>query len=89
MFYRLNRTSAPKIQSRLVGDLEEISLIVAKYSSDSSCIMHPKQKYSKDWFQGNPIYVLKVHKNVNDNVVAQYSFKDSYEKKLIFLVKKM
>ena len=87
VFYRLNRTSAPKIQSRLVGDLEEISLIVAKYSSDSSCIMHPKQKYSKDWFQGNPIYVLKVHKNVNDNVVAQYSFKDSYEKKLIFFSK--
>jgi hypothetical protein len=87
VFYRLNRTSAPKIQSRLVGDLEEIGLIVARYSSDSTCIMHPKQKYSRDWFQGNPIYVLKVHKNVNDKTLAQYSIKDSYEEKLVFFSK--
>jgi hypothetical protein len=49
--------------------------------------MHPKQKYSRDWFQGNPIYVLKVHKNVNDKTLAQYSIKDSYEEKLVFFSK--
>ena len=31
VFYRLNRTSAPRTQSRLIGDLEEISLILTKY----------------------------------------------------------
>ena len=87
VFYKLNRTSAPKTQSRLVGDLKEIDLILTKYSSESMCTMHPKQKYSKDWFQGNPIYVLKFHKNLRNNTITQYSFQDSYEKKLIFFSK--
>ena len=84
VFYKLNRTSAPKTQSRLVGDLKEIDLILTKYSSESICTMHPKQKYSKDWFQGNPIYVLKFHKDLKNKTIAQYSFQDSHEKKLIF-----
>ena len=87
VFYKLNRTSAPKTQSRLVGDLKEINLIITKYSSESEYTMHPKQKYSNDWFQGNPIYILKFHKNVRDKTVGQYSFQDSYEKKLIFFNK--
>jgi hypothetical protein len=49
--------------------------------------MHPKQKYSRDWFQGNPIYVLKFHKSLRDKTIAPYSFQDSYEKKLIFFSK--
>lgn len=84
VFYRLNRTSAPRVQSRLVGDLEEISLVLTKYLSESSCMVHPKQKYSKDWFQGNPIYALKFHKNSKDRELNPYSFQDSCEKKLIF-----
>ena len=87
VFYRLNRTSAPKTQSRLVGDLKEIDSIVTKYSLESICTMHPKQKYSRDWFQGNPIYILKFHKNLRDKTVGQYSFQDSYQKKLIFFNK--
>jgi len=87
VFYKLNRISEPKTQSRLVGDLKEIDLILTKYSSESMCTMHPKQKYSKDWFQGNPIYVLKFHKNLRDKTITQYSFQDSYEKKLIFFSK--
>jgi len=87
VFYRLNRTAAPKVQSRLVGDLEEINLVLTKYLSEPACIVHPKQKYSKDWFQGNPIYALKFHKNLKDKELAPYSFQDSYEKKLIFFSK--
>jgi hypothetical protein len=49
--------------------------------------MHPKQKYSKDWFQGNPIYVLKFHKNLRDKTMTPYYSQDSYEKKLIFFSK--
>jgi hypothetical protein len=87
VFYKLNRTSAPKTQSRLVGDLKEIDLLLTKYSSESMCTMHPKQKYSKDWFQGSPIYVLKFNKNLRDNTITPYYFQDSYEKKLIFFSK--
>jgi hypothetical protein len=87
VFYKLNRTSAPRTQNRLVGDLKEIDLILTKYSSDSMCNMHPKQKYSKDWFQGNPIYVIKFHKDSKSKTIAPYSFQNSHEKKLIFFSK--
>ena len=87
VFYKLNRTSAPRTQSRLVGDLKEIDLILTKYSSESMCTMHPKQKYSKDWFQGNPIYVLKFHKDLKNKTIDQHSFQDSHEKNLIFFSK--
>jgi hypothetical protein len=87
VFYKLNRTSAPKTQSRLVGDLKEVDLLLTKYSYESICTMHPKQKYSKDWFQGNPIYVLTFHKNLRDKTINPYSFQDSCEKKLIFFSK--
>jgi hypothetical protein len=87
VFYRLNRTSAPRTQSRLIGDLEEISLILTKYSYEPTCTMHPKQKYSKNWFQGNPIYVLKFHKSLRNTSLIPYSFQDSYEKNLIFFSK--
>jgi hypothetical protein len=87
VFYKLNRTSAPKTQNRLVGDLKEIDLLLTNYSYESTCTMHPKQKYSRDWFQGNPIYVLKFHKSLRDKTIAPYSFQDSYEKKLIFFSK--
>jgi hypothetical protein len=49
--------------------------------------MHPKQKYSKDWFQGNPIYVLKFHKDLKNKTIDQHSFQDSHEKNLIFFSK--
>nr|BBK20410.1 hypothetical protein CcuCCAP97952_p151 [Cryptomonas curvata] len=87
VFYKLNRTSAPKTQNRLVGDLKEIDVLLTKYSSESTCTIHPKQKYSRDWFQGNPIYVLKFHKNLRDKTITPYSFQDSCEKKLIFFSK--
>jgi hypothetical protein len=87
VFYKLNRTSAPKTQSRLVGDLKEIDSLLTKYSYESICTMHPKQKYSKDWFQGNPIYVIKFHKSLRNKTIAPYSYQDSYEKKLIFFSK--
>jgi len=87
VFYKLNRTSAPKTQSRLVGDLKEIDSLLTKYSYESICSMHPKQKYSKDWFQGNPIYVIKFHKSLRNKTIAPYSYQDSYEKKLIFFSK--
>lgn len=87
VFYKLSRTSPPKTQSRLIGDLEEIGLVITKYSSESMCTMHPKQKYSKDWFQGNPIYLLKFHKDLRSKSLIPYSFQDSYEKKLIFFSK--
>ena len=84
VFYKLNRTSPPKTQNRLIADLKEIDSLLANYINSSSCIIHPKQKYSKDWFQGNPIYTIKLQKNPTNKTLSEYYFHDSRDKKIIF-----
>jgi hypothetical protein len=49
--------------------------------------MHPKQKYSKDWFQGNPVYTIKFQKNPAGKTLSEYFFQNSSEKKIIFFSK--
>lgn len=87
VFYKLNRTSPPKTQSRLVADLKEIDSLLTNYVSTPSCTIHPKQKYSKTWFQGSPIYTITLQKNPADKTLSQYFFKRVEEKKIVFFNK--
>jgi hypothetical protein len=84
VFYRLNRTSPPKTQNRLIANLKEIDSLLAKYISSASFIVHPKQKYAKDWFQGNPVYIIKLQKNSTNKTLSEYFFHNSRDKKIIF-----
>jgi hypothetical protein len=87
VFYRLNRTSPPKTQSRLVADLSEVDQLLTNYMFRQKCIVHPKQKYSSNWFQGNPIYTMKLQKNPVRKALSEYFFQNSSEKKIIFFNK--
>jgi hypothetical protein len=84
LFYKLNRTSAPKTQSRLIADLKEIDLLLNKYINNCLCTINPKQKYSKNSFQGNPIYTIKFHKNKIEKNLSEYSLPSILENKFIF-----
>jgi len=84
VFYRLNRTSSPKNQTRLIADLKEIDLVLKSPSRNFFYSMHPKQKYSNTWFQGNPIYIIKLQKSTSQKNLIEYSFKNMPEKKIIF-----
>lgn len=91
-FYELNRTSKPRVQARLIADLEEIDLLLNNYSSSNILNFHPKQKYKKQWFQGNPIYLLKIHENISsldkkNFTLSKYNLDGSsnnYKKILLF-----
>jgi hypothetical protein len=83
-FYKLNRTSPPKTQSRLIADLKEVDSLLTTYLDSSSYMVHPKQKYSKGWFQGNPIYTLTLQKDLSRKNLAEYFFKPEEEKKVVF-----
>ena len=87
VFYRFNRTSAPKTQSRLIADLREIDLILTKYKSLFNCTLNPKQKHSKTWFQGTPIYSFKLQKTLGQKILSQYYFDPKIEKKVIFFTR--
>jgi len=87
VFYRLNRTSPAKTQNRLVADLGEVDQLLTNYIFKQKCVVHPKQKYSSNWFQGNPIYTMKLQKNPVRKTLFEYFFQNSSEKKIIFFNK--
>jgi hypothetical protein len=87
VFYKLNRTSKPKMQSRLIADLNEIDSILKKHSYDRLCTMHPKQKYSKNWFQGTPVYIMKLNPTLNKRNITTYNIQGNPATKVIFFSK--
>jgi len=84
VFYRFNRTSPPKVQTRLICDLQEIDLLLKDYIKKSSTNMHSKQKYSDSWFQGTPIYTLRTYSNSKEKNILSCSSELNSQKKLIF-----
>nr|BBK20605.1 hypothetical protein CrySAG9772f_p110 [Cryptomonas sp. SAG 977-2f] len=88
VFYKLNRTSPPKIQIKLVADLGEIDKVITQYVNKASYDIHPKQRYSKNWFQGTPIYLLRLTTSSKKNFLISYRFKNNSEKTIIFFSKK-
>lgn len=81
-FYELNRTSQPKMQARLIADLEEIDLLLNDYCNSDYLSFHPKQKYKNNWFQGNPIYIIKINEQLRKEekkkfTLSKYNFDDN------------
>nr|YP_009297771.1 hypothetical protein Kuma_071 [Kumanoa americana]AOM67505.1 hypothetical protein Kuma_071 [Kumanoa americana] len=58
-YYRLSRLSISKIQFRLLPDLIEVSKLLTDNKHRKNLIFHPKQKYGKTFFQGQPIYLIQ------------------------------
>lgn len=86
-FYRLNRTSPPGQQAKLIADLEEIEKVIQKYLPDKKHLINPKQKYNKLSYKGNPIYIIKPTIGINKNKyveVVNYEIKNLASRKYIF-----
>lgn len=83
-FYKFNRTSPPKIQTKLIGDLKEIDEIIKKTKNPNILNINPKQRYSKNWFQGIPIYKLKITNGNNSKLLSEYKLTSETEKSYIF-----
>jgi hypothetical protein len=60
----LNRQSTSNVHFRLLPDLLEVSKLVKMRSYRKDLIFHPKQKYGKSHFQGQPIYLIKSIDNL-------------------------
>lgn len=78
-FYKLNRTSAPGQQAKLVADLDEIDKIISTYIPKKLHELNPKQKYSNNSYQGNPIYIIRttLGKNGGQKDLIDYKINDS------------
>ena len=76
-FYYLNRTSNPRVQLRMISNLEELDLLLRINIKKKLSLINPKQKYGKNWFKGTPIYILRT-----DQIISKEN------KKLVFFSRK-
>lgn len=83
-FYKFNRTSPQKIQARLIGDLNEIDSVIKKIEKSNIKNINPKQRYSKFWFQGIPVYKLKLNIPSNNNSLINYKVNKDNEESYVF-----
>ena len=75
-FYYLNRTSSPRIQVKMISNLEELDLLLSANIKKNLSFVNPKQKYGQNWFKGTPIYILRTD-DINNK-------KYTVTKKLVF-----
>nr|YP_010728820.1 hypothetical protein P6G75_pgp057 [Lithothamnion corallioides]WEA77138.1 hypothetical protein [Lithothamnion corallioides] len=65
-FYKLSLNSRNVVHFRLVPDLHEIGQLVNNYSSYLNVRFNKNQNYGKDYFQGQPIYTIKIKNEGSD-----------------------
>ena len=59
MFYRLMSKFDNKVYFRLVPDLKEVSQLIKTYRYFRNISFHKKQRYGRNYFQGQPLYLIK------------------------------
>nr|YP_010198166.1 hypothetical protein LK226_pgp140 [Gracilaria ornata]UAD86582.1 hypothetical protein [Gracilaria ornata] len=78
-YYKLNRINVKNLQFRLIPDLEEISKLLYKYRYYRNLKFHKYQKYSKNCFQGQPIYMIEpffaYNRKANKMQLLNYYYK--------------
>lgn len=87
VFYKLNRTSPPGQQAKLIADLEEIEKIIQEYIPKRKHVVNAKQKYNKISYKGNPIYIIKpiLSRSKNNEIrLINYKIKSSEYKRYVF-----
>lgn len=58
LYYRLVRSKSSKINFRLIPDLKELTLLMSKYRYYKNISFHKKQLRGKNFFQGQPLYII-------------------------------
>lgn len=86
-FYKLNRTSPPGQQAKLIADLGEIEKIIQTYIPKTNHSIHPNQKYNKLGYKGTPIYKIKpliVGKKYKNVETIEYKIKNLESRSYVF-----
>nr|QCI07314.1 hypothetical protein [Leiomenia cribrosa] len=75
-YYRLVRTSPPRVHFRLIPDLKEIGNLLYKYRFNNNVYFHKKQKKGHDYFQGQPIYIVQpvLTKNKQNKKIEELNY---------------
>lgn len=58
-YYRIVNKCIPMVTFRLIPDLHEVGKLIFKYRKFSNLSFHDQQNYGKNYFQGQPIYIIQ------------------------------
>lgn len=90
MYYRLSRTNHSRVEFRLIPDLSEVAQLITKYKYQKNLYFHPDQQYGRDYFKGQPIYILQLidkidtNKNILKHMNYDYHIPRGMQCKLVF-----
>lgn len=77
-YYKLVKLSPLKVQFHLIPDLQELGNLIYKYQYKRNITFHSNQKYGKNFFQGQPVYILKSvsskNKKTQQKKVINYNY---------------
>nr|YP_009398648.1 hypothetical protein [Kuetzingia canaliculata]ARW67834.1 hypothetical protein [Kuetzingia canaliculata] len=75
-YYRLLSKSSDNIEFRLIPDLKEISQLIYKHRKSRNISFDVDQNYSHNYFQGQPIYLIKplIAKNRKSNHLEKVNY---------------
>lgn len=71
-FYEISSKYSSYIMLRLVPDLNEVGRLLNKYRYHGNIIFHKKQVYGTDYFQGQPVYIVKDGLKNQENISCSY-----------------
>nr|YP_009391821.1 hypothetical protein [Acrosorium ciliolatum]ARW59965.1 hypothetical protein [Acrosorium ciliolatum] len=78
LYYKLVYSSIYNTEFRLIPDLKEVSELIYKYQYYKNIFFDKNQKYGNNYFQGQPIYLIKsfiaTNKNTKNKVVLDYFY---------------
>lgn len=82
-FYMITDRLGDKVHFRLLPDLTELGNLTKSYRRHSNISFHASQKHGRNYFQGQPLYILNV-KDLYKEDLAKHGFKLFDQYKLAF-----
>nr|AYR06512.1 hypothetical protein [Rhodogorgon sp.] len=76
-FYKMSRKGCRRIHFRLIPDLGEVGRLVTGYKHYSNIKFFERQEQGKDYFQGQPIYLIQDIYDKNNNRTVKYNYQVS------------
>lgn len=73
-FYMITNKFKNKVHFRLLPDLAELGNLTKSYKYYRNVSFHPSQNYGRNYFQGQPLYILQL-KDVHKDHLVNHGFK--------------
>nr|YP_009500313.1 hypothetical protein [Gracilariopsis heteroclada]AXE43475.1 hypothetical protein [Gracilariopsis heteroclada] len=84
-YYKFTKMNVKSLEFRLIPDLNEISQLLYKYKSYKNLKFDKDQKYGKNFFQGQPIYIIKpfwaFNKETHKMELLEYNYRSDINSK--------